>query len=116
MSVVIVKKETFVTVPVKPIQKTVTVGIVGLQGAKGAPFTFEDFTPEQLEQLRGPQGLPGPQGQPGSDGKAPVYGVDYFTQADKQQIVDSVKSSFAYETWSFTLEDGSVVNKQVLVK
>lgn len=28
----------------------------GLKGDKGDPFTYEDFTPEQLEGLRGPQG------------------------------------------------------------
>ena len=27
-----------------------------LRGEKGDPFTYEDFTPEQLEALRGPQG------------------------------------------------------------
>ena len=34
----------------------------GPQGAKGESFTFNDFTPEQLESLRGPRGL---QGEPG---------------------------------------------------
>lgn len=29
-----------------------------LTGPKGDPFTFEDFTPEQLESLRGPKGDP----------------------------------------------------------
>ncbi|WP_227490022.1 BppU family phage baseplate upper protein [Staphylococcus epidermidis] len=32
----------------------------GADGAKGEPFRYDDFTPEQLEALRGPQGLPGP--------------------------------------------------------
>lgn len=32
----------------------------GADGAKGEPFRYDDFTPEQLEGLRGPQGLPGP--------------------------------------------------------
>lgn len=32
----------------------------GADGAKGEPFCYDDFTPEQLEGLRGPQGLPGP--------------------------------------------------------
>ena len=34
-------------------------GDPGPKGDKGEPFRFEDFTPEQLEQLRGPQGEPG---------------------------------------------------------
>lgn len=31
-------------------------GIQGVQGEQGAAFTYEDFTPEQLAALRGPQG------------------------------------------------------------
>jgi hypothetical protein len=30
--------------------------IPGNQGPEGPKFKFEDFTPEELEQLRGPQG------------------------------------------------------------
>ena len=37
-------------------------GPQGPQGIPGDPFTYEDFTPEQLEQLRGPAG---PQGETG---------------------------------------------------
>lgn len=33
--------------------------IQGLKGDKGDPFRYEDFTPEQLEELRGPAGPPG---------------------------------------------------------
>lgn len=53
-------------------------GPAGKGGAKGDPFTYEDFTEEQLEALRGPKGEPGeagadgeqgPQGEPGADGK-----------------------------------------------
>lgn len=68
-------------------------GVQGEKGEKGDPFTFEDFTPEQLESLRGPQGLPGRDGLDGNDGKTPVLGTDYFTEADKQEIVNSVLAS-----------------------
>lgn len=37
-------------------------GETGENGPKGDPFTYADFTPEQLEALRGPQGIPGPAG------------------------------------------------------
>lgn len=40
---------------VTPVSGTPAPGIV-----KGDPFLYEDFTPEQLEGLRGPQGEPGP--------------------------------------------------------
>ena len=36
------------------------VGPVGPKGDKGDPFTYDDFTAEQLEQLKGPKGDPGP--------------------------------------------------------
>ena len=38
------------------------------KGDKGDAFTYEDFTPEQLEALRGPQGEQGPQGERGEQG------------------------------------------------
>lgn len=41
----------------------------GPQGEKGDPFTYEDFTPEQLESLRGPEGKQGPAGEPGPQGE-----------------------------------------------
>ena len=47
----------------------------GAQGEKGNPFTYEDFTSEQLEALRGPSGA---DGKPGADGYTPVKGVDYY--------------------------------------
>ena len=37
---------------------------VAEKGDKGDPFTYKDFTPEQLEGLRGPQGEQGIQGDP----------------------------------------------------
>ena len=36
---------------------------------------------------QGPQGEPGPAGK---DGHTPVKGTDYWTDADKQEIIDSV--------------------------
>ena|SRR5699024_111534 len=39
----------------------------GTDGAKGDPFTYEDFTEEQLEALRGPKGEPGEDGKDGTD-------------------------------------------------
>lgn len=38
------------------------------KGDKGDPFTYEDFTPEQLEALRGPAGQDGADGRDGVDG------------------------------------------------
>lgn len=56
-------------------------GKEGPVGPKGDPFTYEDFTPEQLEALRG------------EDGKTPVAGVDYYTDAEKKAMVQEVIDS-----------------------
>ncbi|MGN0134961.1 MAG: hypothetical protein ACI4AO_09555 [Anaerotignum sp.] len=50
-------------------------GVDYFDGEKGAPFTYEDFTPEQLAELKGQKGDPG---KDGKDGYTPVKGVDYF--------------------------------------
>ena len=36
------------------------------------------------------KGVPGPKGDPGSNGTTPVKGVDYYTDADKQEMVQLV--------------------------
>lgn len=54
-----------------------------LKGEKGEPFKYSDFTPEQLESLRGPQGKTGPKGQKGDS-----Y---ILTDADKTEIAQKVK-------------------------
>ncbi|OUO45494.1 collagen-like protein [Olsenella sp. An285] len=48
----------------------------GEKGDKGDPFTYGDFTPAQLEALRGPQGLQGPPGEDGEDGQDGAPGAD----------------------------------------
>ena len=50
----------------------------GASGAKGDPFTYADFTQEQLEELRGPQGIPGPAG------------------SDATVTADNIKSALGY--------------------
>ena len=43
------------------------VGPQGDKGDKGDRFVYEDFTPEQLTEIVGPQGPQGPQGEKGRD-------------------------------------------------
>lgn len=52
-----------------------------LQGAKGD---------QGIQGEQGVQGIQGPAGADGKDGKTPVVGVDYFTEADKTDMVNSV--------------------------
>lgn len=54
---------------------------VGLKGDKGDPFTYSDFTAEQLAALKG------------TDGHTPVKGTDYWTASDKAEIVAEVTAA-----------------------
>ena len=70
------------------------VGPPGPKGDKGDPFTYSDFTQEQLAALRGPEGPQGIQGEVGPAGYTPIKGTDYWTDADKQEIINAVIASF----------------------
>ncbi|MBR4856963.1 MAG: hypothetical protein IKU94_10115 [Bacteroidaceae bacterium] len=52
----------------------------------------------------------------GEAGRTPERGVDYFTEADKEEFLTRAMASLPSELWTFTLEDGSTVEKQVIVK
>lgn len=75
----------------------------GLPGEKGDPFRYEDFTPEQLEALRGPAGQGGQPGRDGVDGKdgqdgyTPQKGVDYFDGAPGEKGDPFTYSDFTPE-------------------
>ena len=60
----------------------------GQKGDKGDPFTYEDFTPEQLASLKGDKGDKGTDGKDGADGYTPVKNIDYF---------DGVNGKSAYQ-------------------
>lgn len=64
--------------------------IIVIEGSKGDPFVYEDFTPEQLAALKGDDGytpikgvdyFDGDKGDDGAPGHTPVKGVDYFDGA-----------------------------------
>lgn len=54
---------------------TVT-GQKGDPGPKGDPFTYNDFTADQLAALKGPKGDPGPKGDTGLQGPVGPKGLD----------------------------------------
>lgn len=60
-------------------------GDTGPQGEKGDPFTYSDFTEEQLAALTGPQGPRGDQGEQGPKGDPFTY--DDFTPGQLALLV-----------------------------
>lgn len=63
-----------------------------IKGDKGDPFTFQDFTPQQLESLRGPQGIQGPQGEQGPQGiQGEPFTYDDLTEEQKAAILQPLK-------------------------
>lgn len=56
----------------------------------------------------------GSKGDTGANGYTPIKGTDYFTEADKQEIVDMIDiPTIQHETWTFTLADGTIIEKEV---
>jgi hypothetical protein len=81
-------------------------GIQGIQGEKGADGAKGDKGDKGDKGEQGIQGvagkdgangqnglngLDGRDGRDGADGKTPVKGVDYFTDADKQELIANIK-------------------------
>lgn len=54
-------------------------------------------------------------GAAGAAGTTPVKGTDYFTDADKAEMVNAVKALLVSEIWTFTLSNGSTVTKEVIL-
>lgn len=62
-------------------------GEKGDPGEPGAKGEQGEQGPAGADGAEGPQG---PQGEQGPPGKTPVKGVDYWTEADKQEIIEAV--------------------------
>ena len=60
-------------------------------------------------------GIPAIKGDKGVDGYTPVKGVDYYTESDKQELIAELQDQQTFETWAFTLEDGTTVEKKVVI-
>lgn len=76
----------------------------GIDGKDGAKGDKGDKGETGATGPAGPQGVPGadgaqgPQGEPGPAGYTPVRGTDYYTPADKAEMVNSVLA--ALPTWT----------------
>ena len=66
-----------------PIGLTGPAGPIGPQGPQG---------PQGERGPEGIQGPTGPEGPQGLTGPAPVKGVDYWTESEKQDLVNEVKA------------------------
>ena len=76
------------------------------KGPKGDPFTYSDFTPEQLAALKGDKG---------DDGYTPQKGVDYFTEED----IASLNIPLVDQTFNPTSENaqsGKAVSEAVSIE
>lgn len=62
----------------------------GATGPKGDTGETGATGPQGPKGDTGETGPQGPSGAAGADGKTPVKGTDYWTEADKQEIVDEV--------------------------
>ena len=56
-------------------------------GPKGDSFTYDDFTPEQLEKLKG------------NPGYSPIRGEDYWTDVDKEEIKSYINEAILRGEW-----------------
>lgn len=62
-------------------------GIQGEKGDKGDPFTYADFTVEQLAGLKGEQGIQGEKGEPGKDGLTTSISVNGTTYTQSNGLI-----------------------------
>lgn len=72
-------------------------GDTGLRGAKGDPFVYADFTPEQLAALKGEPGKDGAPGEPGKDApqEAVLYTAQTLDEAQKAQARENIGAADA---------------------
>lgn len=73
------------TVTTTPISNGTKVSITDRTGTK------------EFDVMNGEQGAKGEKGEDGTDGKTPVKGVDYFTEADKQEFVNEVEQALTLQ-------------------
>ncbi|OUO76913.1 hypothetical protein B5F53_15150, partial [Blautia sp. An249] len=96
-------------------------------GPKGDPFTYEDFTEEQLAALKGPKGDTGEKGEKGEKGDPGATSADgvSYEEGTVKDALDALKEQMeevlyeAIQIISFTnnvntVEMGSTVNTVVL--
>ena len=88
--------------------------IKGDTGPKGDPFTYEDFTPEQLEGLKGPKGDTGSKGDTGPQGIQGSIGPQGPKGEGLPEVTEADNGKFAIVqngVWSAsTVPDAEVIS------
>ena len=95
--------------------KTINIGSSGDGGATFIPYVSADGViswtndkglpnpePVNIKGVKGDKGKDGANGKDGADGYTPVKGKDYFTDADKSEMVSSVISQLPVYDGSVT--------------
>lgn len=77
-------------------------GEQGVQGPKGDPFTYEDFTTEQLAALVGPQGPQGEQGPKGETGSQGPAGTTDWNELKNRPFYDETRTVVVAEALNVT--------------
>ena len=75
--------------------------LTGPAGRQGEPG------PQGIQGLQGEPGLQGIQGPPGEPGATPQKGVDYFTETEKQEMLDELKTNFGTNQITISSADGT---------
>ena len=79
-------------------------GDTGPKGDKGDPFTYEDFTSEQLDLLQSAIGEKGPKGDTGDTGPKGDTGLQGIPGNSTQQLTFSIPGNFAEVASDYILE------------
>ena len=82
-------------------------GLQGATGEKGDPFTYADFTAEQLAALKGPNGEKGDTGATGAQGPAGADGVSPTVSTSKSGKVTTITFVDTTGTKTATINDGA---------
>jgi len=84
-------------------------GETGAQGSQGEKGETGEQGPQGEKGDKGDAGTDGADGKDGADGYTPVKGTDYFTDADKEEMVNSVASAMEGipDYWKTALEEGA---------
>lgn len=94
----------------EPFIFSVTNGKDGEKGEPGKDFKYEDFTEEQLEALRGPQGEPGRDGVDGKDFK-----YEDFTPEQLALLKSKIGISFTTDITVGHLEAGTIIPETMTI-